>query len=176
VLVVPLLVERHQAPTALGAHKSLEQAGGIIVQFCTSLLLKERADKLFAARAVVTFLLALFLAQLVVVIVWWRVIPRPARRVEASAEYTAIDEEEEDEEEGEDSDGSEEDDEERRRDVSLDKETLDQLGRSRLISQISFYLAAAFIASAWVVSCDSALFPLHSELIVRPLRRSLSTT
>lgn len=149
VLVVSLLVDRHQIPTALGAHKSLEQAGAIIVQFGTSLLLKEWVDKLFAARAVVTFLLGLFLVQLVVVIVWWRVIPRPSRRMEAGAEYVAIVEEEVEEEESED---SEEEDEERRRDVTLDKEALDQLRRSRLISRISFWLAAAFIASAWVVS------------------------
>ncbi|ORY74289.1 major facilitator superfamily domain-containing protein [Leucosporidium creatinivorum] len=146
VLVVPLLVERHQAPTALGAHKSLEQAGGIIVQFGTSLLLKGWADKLLAARAVVTFLLGLFLVQLVVVTVWWRVIrnSRSLRRVDGGVEYTAVVDEEEEEDSGE-SDGSDLEDEERA--VTLDKETRDQLRRSK----ISFYSAATFIATSWVI-------------------------
>ncbi|GAA5925721.1 hypothetical protein JCM3775_001483 [Rhodotorula graminis] len=39
VLVVPRIVQRHQAPTALGAHKSLEMAGAILSQTLSAALL-----------------------------------------------------------------------------------------------------------------------------------------
>lgn len=148
VLVIPRLVARHQAPTALGLHKSLEQAGAIIVQFLTSILLARGSEKLFAARAVVKFLLALVVVQLAVILVWWRVIERstPPRPLPG---YTAI--VDDDDEEEEEEDFSETDSEVSS--TELAEEPLDKTARRRLRqSKASFYACTVFIAASWVVS------------------------
>ncbi|GAA6011358.1 hypothetical protein JCM10207_008312 [Rhodosporidiobolus poonsookiae] len=91
VLVVPRLVERHQAATALGAHKSLEMAGAIIFQTVCGLLLSlgsstspddpdEPNDPADADYAL-SFLFVVALVMLAVVVRWWVVI----RRKEAAA-------------------------------------------------------------------------------------------
>ncbi|GAA5975880.1 hypothetical protein JCM10908_005313 [Rhodotorula pacifica] len=81
VLVVPRLVAPDQAATALGAHKSIEMAGAIIVQtLCGRLLGHGRGahvdeDPTWA----ISLLLAVSLAQVGVVARWWSVIRQRGR-------------------------------------------------------------------------------------------------
>ncbi|GAA5913368.1 hypothetical protein JCM6882_004102 [Rhodosporidiobolus microsporus] len=89
VLVVPRLVERHQAATALGAHKSLEMAGAIIYQSICGFLLslgqddtpeggdEEQNDD---ADYALFFLLLMALVMVGLVARWWVVIRRKEER------------------------------------------------------------------------------------------------
>ncbi|BGO90273.1 hypothetical protein NBRC10512_004794 [Rhodotorula toruloides] len=82
VLVVPRIVERHQAPTALGAHKSLEMSGAIIFQTFAGALLtlghrrgevpEDEQDE--DASGALTLLAVGALVQVAVVAKWWHAI------------------------------------------------------------------------------------------------------
>ncbi|GAA5855816.1 hypothetical protein JCM8547_000368 [Rhodosporidiobolus lusitaniae] len=90
VLVVPRLVEPHQAATALGAHKSLEMAGAIIFQTLCGFLLSlgsspssptsptipERDEEEDNTNYALSFLFLVSLVMLGVVVRWWSVIRR----------------------------------------------------------------------------------------------------
>ncbi|BGP23448.1 hypothetical protein JCM10295v2_002344 [Rhodotorula toruloides] len=90
VLVVPRIVERHQAPTALGAHKSLEMSGAIIFQTFSGALLslghrrgnvaEDEQDE--DARGALALLSIGALVQVAVVAKWWHTIRQ--RRAEAA--------------------------------------------------------------------------------------------
>ncbi|KWU44170.1 MFS general substrate transporter [Rhodotorula sp. JG-1b] len=86
VLVVPRIVEPDQAATALGAHKSIEMAGAIIIQtLCGRLLSLEshthRPDEQLDEDPTwaIALLLAGSLVQVGVVARWWSVIRATAR-------------------------------------------------------------------------------------------------
>ncbi|GAA5951097.1 hypothetical protein JCM8115_005053 [Rhodotorula mucilaginosa] len=86
VLVVPRIVEPDQAATALGAHKSIEMAGAIIIQtLCGRLLSLEshthRPDEQLDEDPTwaISLLLAVSLVQVGVVARWWSVIRATAR-------------------------------------------------------------------------------------------------
>ncbi|BGP38534.1 hypothetical protein JCM10450v2_002483 [Rhodotorula kratochvilovae] len=92
VLVIPRIVPPHQAPTALGAHKSLEMAGAIIFQtLCGGLLslgaeaassspsrlpAEEEDEDAGGADAAIALLLVAALVQLALVARWWSGIRR----------------------------------------------------------------------------------------------------
>lgn len=119
--------------------------GSIITQVITaSLLARQKDDKLGAARNVVKFLLALVCVQFGFILMLWRAIGA-SRLIEPSAlaegaEYSPIVDDSEDDSE------SETEDEEAR-------PLLDGRARRELLgSTLSFYAAAIFIATSWVVS------------------------
>ncbi|GAA5880092.1 hypothetical protein JCM1840_000176 [Sporobolomyces johnsonii] len=90
VLVVPRLVQRHQAATALGAHKSLEMSGAIIFQSLAGYLLSLGSpsapsspfsptsldDDADDADPALVFLLVAALVQLALVASFWNVMRR----------------------------------------------------------------------------------------------------
>ncbi|GAA5866555.1 hypothetical protein JCM3774_004013 [Rhodotorula dairenensis] len=86
VLVVPRIVKPDQAATALGAHKSIEMAGAIIVQTLCGRLLSRRHDLGEDPTWAICLLLAVSLAQVGVVARWWSVIRTSARLAVAATE------------------------------------------------------------------------------------------
>ncbi|BGP30755.1 hypothetical protein JCM10296v2_002512 [Rhodotorula toruloides] len=82
VLVIPCIVERHQAPTALGAHKSLEMSDAIISQTFAGALLSlghRRSDvpddeQDEEPSGALTLLAVSALVQVAVVAKWWHTI------------------------------------------------------------------------------------------------------
>ncbi|KAM0788494.1 hypothetical protein ACM66B_001626 [Microbotryomycetes sp. NB124-2] len=132
VVVVPRLVERAHAPTALSIHKSVEMSGAVLCQTLTGSILSSRTtttsssstiDQLGYSRVLLVLALLVSIQLLVIVVWWWIVVPnRELEEENLRLEYALAPSLRRRGEEREPSDWDDDDDEEEEGDEMLTKQ------------------------------------------------------